>query len=251
MRKWRKTIAVFLILFLLSPLIGGILGSGIALGAEKSFTDHLSFILKGLLMMWLLKYLTGDYLLGTAGEATPPDSPTITPDSSVVEIIEEPVNPDQTQQVQIQPRKLDGVTSLTGEEKKMVELINNSRKEHGLPPLEVDMRIIEIARRKAQDMVENNYFAHNSPVMGTPGEMVSAEGINFVLLGENLGQGRLVEEVHRAWMKSPDHRMNILDTRFTHVGVGVASIDATSKMFVQIFIQFDVSRGEHKKIPHS
>ncbi|MEC9488375.1 MAG: CAP domain-containing protein [Halanaerobium sp.] len=237
----RKVIALLLIFLLMSPVMSGLIGTGRALAADKSFSDHLSFIFKGLLMMWVLKVLTGDYLLGETGDTTPADDllseinqpGTDQPDSPPVEIIEEPVtNPDLNEDIKNRQ-------SLSGEEKKMVELINQSRIEQGLPPLEVDMKMVKLAREKAQDMVDNQYFNHQSPVLGTPGEMASAAGINFSLLGENLGQGISGEEVHQAWLNSPDHRMNILDSRFTHVGVGVVQLDATTKVYVQLFIKYE------------
>ena len=50
----------------------------------------------------------------------------------------------------------------------MFNLINAQRTKNGLPALKIDLEVQNVARIKAQDMVNNNYFSHNSPTYGTP-----------------------------------------------------------------------------------
>ncbi len=61
----------------------------------------------------------------------------------------------------------------------MVNLINQERAKAGLaPPLSVDLRLVELARKKSQDMIANNYFSHTSPpTYGDPFQMMTAAGL--------------------------------------------------------------------------
>jgi len=59
-------------------------------------------------------------------------------------------------------------TSMTVDEKEVFDLINKQRTNSGLQALKVDSEVQRVARIKAQDMVDNNYFAHESPTYGTP-----------------------------------------------------------------------------------
>ena len=70
-------------------------------------------------------------------------------------------------------------------------------------------------------MVENGYFSHNSPVYGSPFDMMKSFGISYWAAGENIARGyKTPEGVVRGWMNSEGHRKNILKERYTHIGVG-------------------------------
>ena len=106
-------------------------------------------------------------------------------------------------------------------EQQVVELTNQERAKHGLQPLAADYELSRVAREKSRDMAINNYFDHNSPVYGSPFDMMKAYGINYRTAGENIAKGqRTPQEVVNAWMNSPGHRANILSADFTHIGVG-------------------------------
>ena len=64
--------------------------------------------------------------------------------------------------------------SLTADEKEVFDLINQQRTQNGLSALKMDAEVQRVARIKAQDMVNNNYFAHNSPTYGTPFQMLNS-----------------------------------------------------------------------------
>ena len=59
-------------------------------------------------------------------------------------------------------------TSLSADELETFNLINQQRINNGLPALKIDEEVQRVARIKAQDMVDNNYFSHNSPTYGSP-----------------------------------------------------------------------------------
>lgn len=70
-------------------------------------------------------------------------------------------------------------------------------------------------------MVDNRYFAHNSPLYGTPFQMIKAFGISYRTAGENIAYGqRTPKQVVDGWMNSSGHRANILNSSYTQIGVG-------------------------------
>lgn len=125
---------------------------------------------------------------------------------------------------------------LTVNEQRMVNLINQERSKAGLPPLTVDLRLVDLARKKSQDMITNNYFSHTSPVYGDPFKMMTSAGINYRIAGENLAGAGTVDQAHSALMNSAGHRQNILNPSYDKVGVGIAAGGGYGNMYTQLFI---------------
>ncbi len=125
-------------------------------------------------------------------------------------------------------------TSVTGFEQEVIRLVNDIRKENGLNALTYDWELSRVARYKSQDMKDNRYFAHNSPVYGTPFQMIRNFGISFRSAGENIARGYSTPQaVVNGWMNSSGHRANILNAGYTHIGVGyVASGNYWTQMFI-------------------
>jgi hypothetical protein len=72
------------------------------------------------------------------------------------------------------------------------------------------------------DMLNENYFAHTSPDGITPWYWISKAGYKYVAAGENLAKGFTESEyVHEAWMSSPSHKANILNSTYQDVGIAV------------------------------
>lgn len=112
-------------------------------------------------------------------------------------------------------------TNLNSFEKEVIRLTNIEREKNGLNPLQVDEKLSEVAREKSQDMATNRYFAHQSPKYGSPFDMMKTFGVTYKAAGENIARGqRSPEEVVNGWMNSPGHRANILNSSFSHIGVG-------------------------------
>lgn len=119
-------------------------------------------------------------------------------------------------------------------EKEVVRLVNVERRKNGLSELSYDWQLSRVARYKSEDMRKNNYFSHTSPMYGSPFEMIKSFGISYRSAGENIAKGQATPEaVVKAWMNSPGHRANILNSSFTHIGVGYA---ADGKYWTQMFI---------------
>ena len=117
----------------------------------------------------------------------------------------------------------------------MVELVNAERARYGLPALKVNPQLVQLARLKAKDMVENNYFSHTSPTYGSPFEMMRKSNVTYLYAGENLAGASTVEAAHQALMNSPGHRANILNPSFKEIGIAVVPGSVYGKIFVQLF----------------
>ena len=61
----------------------------------------------------------------------------------------------------------------------MLDLVNAERSKAGLAPLKIDMELVRLARLKSQDMIDLNYFSHQSPTYGSPFDMMKATGITY------------------------------------------------------------------------
>ena len=83
-------------------------------------------------------------------------------------------------------------------------------------------------------MQNKNYFDHNSPTYGSPFDMMKSFGISYTSAGENIAMGQTTpEQVVQAWMDSPGHRANIMNSSFTQIGVGyVASGNYWTQQFI-------------------
>jgi len=126
--------------------------------------------------------------------------------------------------------------NLNNEQKKMLDLVNSERTKRGLNPLVFDAELARVATIKAQDMVDNNYFSHTSPTYGSPFTMMKNFGIRYTYAGENLAGHNSVENAHNGLMNSDGHRANILNSNFTHIGIGVVKSPKYGYIFVQMFI---------------
>ncbi|KLU63984.1 cysteine-rich secretory protein family protein [Desulfosporosinus acididurans] len=132
---------------------------------------------------------------------------------------------------------IPAVTSLTPDEQQMVDMINQERAAAGVAPLKVDFRLVSVGQAKADDMKANNYFDHTSPTYGSPWAMMQEVGLTVGWAGENIAGNDSVSGAMAAFMQSPGHKANILDPRFTHVGVGIAYGSAYGNLYVQEFLQ--------------
>ena len=132
---------------------------------------------------------------------------------------------------------IPAVTALTADEQLMVDMINQERLAAGINPVKADLRLTAVGRAKANDMKVNNYFDHTSPTYGSPWAMMQQVGITVRWAGENISGNKSVSGSMAALMQSPGHKTNILDPRFTDVGVGIAYGSAYGNLYVQEFLQ--------------
>ena len=129
--------------------------------------------------------------------------------------------PTHTQKPEVQQKPEIQITSMSQLERTAAELVNDKREANGLKPLEISADLSAKARFKAEDMKNNNYFSHTSPVYGSPFAMMQSLGITYRSAAENIAMGyRTAQAVVDAWMASPSHRANILSTRYDTMGIG-------------------------------
>lgn len=130
------------------------------------------------------------------------------------------------------PGKDAGVTQYENE---VIRLVNEIRVKNGLNKLTGDWELSRVARIKSQDMRDNNYFSHTSPVYGSPFQMIKDFGISYRAAAENIAKGQKTPEaVVNAWMNSSGHRANILNGVYTKIGVGYV---ADGRYWTQMFIK--------------
>ena len=125
---------------------------------------------------------------------------------------------------------------LTADEQEVFNLINAQRTSAGLSALKIDEELQNVARVKAKDMVDNNYFSHNSPTYGTPFNMIKNFGISYKAAGENIAGNSSNQGAVNAWMNSEGHRANILSNNYNYTGIAVVSSPTYGKVYVQMFI---------------
>lgn len=149
----------------------------------------------------------------TPGTTTPPTTPGTTPTQDTA-----------------------GTGVMTADEKRILDLCNAERAKAGAPALKANNDLTKLARMKSKDIVDKNYFSHESPTYGSPFEMMRNHGVSYMYAGENLAQNSTADKAFNAWMASEGHRKNILNPNFTELGVGIAPKGDGSFVYTQMFI---------------
>lgn len=127
-------------------------------------------------------------------------------------------------------------SQMNSDEQEVFDLVNKQRTNNGLQALKIDSEVQKVARIKAKDMVDNNYFSHNSPTYGSPFDMLNSFKISYKTAGENIAGNSSNSGAVTAWMNSPGHKANILNSSFNYTGIGVVSGSKYGKIYVQMFI---------------
>jgi uncharacterized protein YkwD len=138
-------------------------------------------------------------------------------------------------------------------EQLVFNLVNEARAEYiprwlGRGPLRWHPALAAVARRHAADMLQRRYVAHATPEGITVAQRLDRDGISYLACGENIGvvygpasRGeRGAREVHAAFMNQPrrltNHRGNILNPVWSHVGIGVAYAPEGQLIVTQNFV---------------
>lgn len=126
---------------------------------------------------------------------------------------------------------------LTAEERVVFDGINRERSLHGLKPLTINRSLVELARKKSQDMVDNGYFAHRSPVYGSAYDMMRSAGIRYNYAGENIAKTTSAQNAVSLFTGSSSHRSTLLNPRYSQTGIGIVQVGR--QIYVtQMFIGF-------------
>lgn len=121
----------------------------------------------------------------------------------------------------------------------VIQMTNAERAKAGLTPLTHNALLSQAAAAKAANMFALDYWAHIAPDGTTPWVFIKNAGYAYTVAGENLARdfgdtSSMVE----AWMNSPTHKENIINTKYTEIGVAVVNgnLEGTeTTLVVQMF----------------
>jgi len=111
---------------------------------------------------------------------------------------------------------------------------NNSRAAAGLPALQLNAQLNSVAQAWANHLAATNDLEHNGALR--------SEVSNWTNLGENVGMAADISSVQRAFMNSPEHRANILNSKYTEMGVGSATSTYPSCGCTVLWVVVDFKR---------
>jgi uncharacterized protein YkwD len=112
-------------------------------------------------------------------------------------------------------------------ERAFAKKTNNARASHGLPRVYLDPQLSRTATKHNWKMVNQKLLFH------TTNAQFYSWVTNWSMLGENVGEGGGVRSLQKAFMHSPEHRANILESKFKYVGVGVTKKNGLMWVTVQ------------------
>lgn len=113
------------------------------------------------------------------------------------------------------PANASTAVRVTAGEASFASMINADRRAHGLKPLRVVSDLTLVARSWSGVMARAHDISHNPRLTRQVGA--------WRAVGENVGMGGAARQLHLAFMASPAHRANILSTKYTELGIGLAS----------------------------
>ena len=121
----------------------------------------------------------------------------------------------------------------------IINLTNQQRANAGLPQLKLNSKLSQAAASKAQDMLSGQYFSHYSPSNVSPWYWFKTAGYEYAYAGENLAMDFVTaESTMDAWMASESHKKNIMNAKFSEIGVGVIEGDFKGAKTVLVVQEF-------------
>ncbi len=113
---------------------------------------------------------------------------------------------------------------LAAEQSRLVSLINNLRATKDRPALKTQSILNRSAEIKAEDMATQQYFSHTGPGNHDLQYFLKQAGYRYHIAGENLAMGFFnADEVLAAWIKSPTHYKNLIDSDYAELGTSMVS----------------------------
>jgi uncharacterized protein YkwD len=106
-------------------------------------------------------------------------------------------------------------------EQELFAALNRARRAQALPALKWNEALAVAAHRHAALMAQHGAAEHGFPGEPSLASRVAQAGAHFVWLSENVIQGSGVETIQTEFLRSPNHRANIMDSDMDSVGVGV------------------------------
>ncbi len=121
----------------------------------------------------------------------------------------------------------------------VISLTNTKRAETGVGGLTVNQSLNEAAKKKGEDMLARDYWAHVAPDGTEPWKFFDDAGYVYRYAGENLARDfSNAQDAVNAWMASPSHKENLLSSKYNEIGVAVVEGDLNgvdTTLIVQLF----------------
>jgi uncharacterized protein YkwD len=128
-------------------------------------------------------------------------------------------------------------TSASAVEQRLFAGVNRARKAQGLPGLKWNEALATAARRHARLIAQHGSAEHGYAGEPSLASRVTQTGVRFVSVAENVIQGSSTEGIQEEFLKSANHRANMLDAEMDSIGVGVVEHDG------QLFAVEDFSKA--------
>lgn len=162
----------------------------------------------------------------------PEESPEV-PKPEAPEAPETPETPEESPEAPEQSPSEDETENKTFEEQ-VAELVNVERGKEGLAPLTMDKKIEAAAAVRAKEIQKS--FSHTRPNGSGFSTALKEAGATYKSAGENIAWGQKTpEEVVKAWMNSPGHRANIMNKKYSRIGVSHAKNAQGTSYWAQLF----------------
>ncbi len=143
---------------------------------------------------------------------------------------------------------VSGTNFLSKTEKSIIDLTNEERVANGLEPLVYDIDLHSAARIRSRELCQADSFAHARPDGRAWSTVLDEVELNYQVAGENLSMTEYTDPSNRNnasasfwvnnWINSPSHYENMMKPEYTHIGVGVYSIDKNGKTYAYATTEF-------------
>ncbi|MEA3311422.1 MAG: CAP domain-containing protein [candidate division WOR-3 bacterium] len=139
---------------------------------------------------------------------------------------------------------------VTQDEEQLFDMINVQRAKEGADPLHWNNQLASAARFHSQEMIDNNYFSHDSKNKNgasyeTFGQRILRFNYHYYPIGENIAGCQTVQQAFQGWLDSPGHHENMVRKSFSEAGLGIRVGGPYGKMFTHDFgyrqIEYDLS----------
>jgi uncharacterized protein YkwD len=127
---------------------------------------------------------------------------------------------------------------VAADERSLFESVSQERKAQGLAALKWDDSLAAAARQHAQEMAKRQAVEHIFPGEPSLPSRATKAGARFISISENVVQAASAKAAHSEFMRSPNHRANILDPDVDSIGLGVAERSG------QLFVVQDFSKAK-------
>jgi len=170
--------------------------------------------------------------------ASPTATPGATPGSSTASTASRPATQPARPVAARPPAPRPPAVAVGGAAGQEFALVNQDRAANGVGGLSSSGALTRVAQYRAQDMLNRNYFSHYDPSTGQLAflQLFRLWGIGYTAAGENIAWSTnpSMAGINTMFMNSPEHRANILNPAYHHLGIGVARSGAKT-IVVEVF----------------